>query len=157
MLLSDPPGCGKTSFAAALARTCGVKLVLASAARWQAMGHLGDLLKAMRRAFDDATKNSTSILFIDEFDSFGDRQALSGDNASYSRQVVNGLLECMDGVRGREGVIVIGATNFPALIDEALLRPGRLERHCAIPLPEKMQTYVMNHIKPWQAIGRGRR
>lgn len=136
LLLSGPPGCGKTSYAAALARTCGVHLVLASAARWQAMGHLGDLLKAMRRAFDEAKKKSPSIVFIDEFDSFADREALTGDNASYSRQVVNGLLECLDGVQDREGVVVIGATNYPDLVDPALLRPGRLERRCEIPLPD---------------------
>ncbi|WP_416407211.1 AAA family ATPase [Agrobacterium rosae] len=137
LLLSGPPGCGKTSYAAALARTCDVKLVVASAARWQAKGHLGDLLKAMRSAFQEAMENAPSILFIDEFDSFPARDDMTGENAGYSRQVVNGLLECLDGAQGREGVVVIGATNHPHLVDEALLRPGRLERHFAIPLPDK--------------------
>ena len=136
LLLSGPPGCGKTSYAAALARTCGVNLVQASAARWQSTGHLGDMLKAMRRDFADALKNAPSILFIDEFDSFPNREDLEGESASYNRQVVNGLLEVLDGATGREGVVVIGATNYPDVIDEALLRPGRLERHCAIPLPD---------------------
>ncbi|TCP90330.1 ATP-dependent Zn protease [Rhizobium sp. PP-CC-2G-626] len=137
LLLSGPSGCGKTSYASALARTCGVKLVHASAARWQAKGHLGDLLKAMRSAFEEAMANAPAIMFIDEFDSFSNREDMSGENASYSRQVVNGLLECLDGTQGREGVVVIGATNYPHLVDDALLRPGRLERHCAIPLPDR--------------------
>jgi len=136
MLLSGRPGCGKTSYATALARTCGVNLVSASAAKWQSTGHLGDMLKAMRQDFDEAVKSSPSILFIDEFDSFPNRQDLVGDNASYARQVVNGLLEALDGAKARDGVVVIGATNFPELIDDALLRPGRLERHFVIPLPD---------------------
>lgn len=136
ILLSGPPGSGKTMFAAALARTCGVHLVLGSLARWQAMGHLGDLLKAMRGAFAEGMKNAPSIVLIDEIDSVGDRQAFSGPNAQYSREVVNGLLECLDGSGGREGVVVVGATNFPHMLDAALTRPGRLDRHVNIPLPD---------------------
>ncbi|MFD2053724.1 AAA family ATPase [Mesorhizobium calcicola] len=138
ILLSGPPGSGKTMFAAALARTCGVYLVLGSLARWQAMGHLGDLLKAMRGAFAEGMKNAPSILLIDEIDSIGDRNAFSGHNAQYSREVVNGLLECLDGSGGREGVVVVGATNFPHMLDAALTRPGRLDRHVNIPLPDMM-------------------
>ncbi len=136
MLLSGSPGSGKTTYATALAATCGMNLVAASAARWQAHGHLGDLLSAMRSAFREAKQSAPSVLFIDEFDSFSSREGYVGESASYQRQVVNGLLECMDGIEKREGVVVIGATNFPDLIDEALLRPGRLERHCVIPLPD---------------------
>lgn len=136
ILLSGPPGSGKTMFAAALARTCGVNLVLGSLARWQAMGHLGDLLKAMRGAFAEGLKNAPSIVFIDEIDSVGDRTTFSGHNAQYSREVVNGLLECLDGSGGREGVVVVGATNFPHMLDAALTRPGRLDRHVNIPLPD---------------------
>lgn len=83
-----------------------------------------------------AKASSPSILFIDEFDSFSAREELSGESASYSRQVVNGLLECLDGIDGRDGVVVVGATNFPDLVDPALLRPGRLDRQCVIPLPD---------------------
>lgn len=137
LLLSGPPGSGKTSYAAALARTCDVPLVLGSAARWQATGHLGDMLKAMRKAFSEAARQAPSILLIDEFDSFTSRDDRTGSsNDNYHRQVVNALLELLDGAQSHEGVIVIGATNYPDIIDPALLRAGRLERHFSIPLPD---------------------
>ncbi|MCA2378999.1 AAA family ATPase [Agrobacterium genomosp. 3 str. RTP8] len=137
VLLSGPPGSGKTSYAAALARTCDVPLVLGSAARWQATGHLGDMLKAMRKAFAEAARQAPSILLIDEFDSFTSRDDRTGSsNDNYHRQVINALLELLDGAQSHEGVIVIGATNRPEIIDSALLRAGRLERHFSIPLPD---------------------
>ncbi len=143
LLLSGPPGCGKTIFAASLAKTCNVSLIATSAAQWQAAGHLGDFLKAMRASFSAAVTKAPSLLFIDEIDSIGDRQAFSGDNKAYSVQVVNGLLEAMDGLAGREGVVVIGATNFPGNLDAALTRPGRLDKHIAIPLPDPAARMVI--------------
>ncbi|MEE9985527.1 AAA family ATPase [Agrobacterium pusense] len=138
VLLSGPPGSGKTSYAAALARTCNVPLILGSATRWQATGHLGDMLKAMRKAFAEAARQAPSILLIDEFDSFSNRDDKTGNsNDNYHRQVINALLELLDGAQSHEGVIVIGATNNPEIIDPALLRAGRLERHFAIPLPDE--------------------
>jgi SpoVK/Ycf46/Vps4 family AAA+-type ATPase len=137
ILLSGPPGSGKTSYATALARTCNVPLILGSAARWQATGHLGDMLKAMRKAFAEAARQAPSILLIDEFDSFTSRDDRTGSsNDNYHRQVINALLELLDGAQSHEGVIVIGATNHPEIIDPALLRAGRLERHFCIPLPD---------------------
>ncbi|WEZ83439.1 AAA family ATPase [Rhizobium sp. 32-5/1] len=135
IVLSGPPGVGKTQFAAALARQCNVPIIAASLARWQARGHLGDLLRAMRSDFDKAKESAPCILFCDELDSFGDRNSFSADNKDYSTQVVNGFLEHLDGLDGREGVVVIGATNDVSRIDPAILRPGRLDRHVAIPLP----------------------
>ena len=101
------------------------------------MGHLGDMLKAMRKTFEAANKKAPCILFLDEIDAFGDRSSDSaGDNLDYKRQVINALLECLDPPGGRPGVVVVAATNFPEVIDPALLRPGRLERLIAIPLPD---------------------
>ncbi len=136
VLVSGPPGTGKTTFAAALARTCDVQLIATSMAQWQAKGHLGDYLKAMRASFAEAQKKAPCILFIDEFDSAGDRNRSDSDNASYDVKAINGLLECLDGIAGREGVVVVGATNDPGRVDPALRRPGRLERVIEIPLPD---------------------
>lgn len=136
IVLSGPPGVGKTIYASALARTCNVLIFVHSLARWQAKGYLNDLLKAMRAAFAEAKENAPCILFLDELDSFGDRESVNDRNAHYTREVINGLLECLDGVTDREGVVVVGATNWPGMIDPAILRPGRLDRHIRIPLPD---------------------
>lgn len=136
VLVSGPTGTGKTTFAQALARTCGVPIHIHSLARWQAAGYLNDLLKAMRRAFRDAILDAPSILFVDEIDAFGDRETLEGKNEQYTREVINAFLECLDGVDGREGVVVVGATNLPEKIDKAILRPGRLGKQVKIPLPD---------------------
>ncbi|WP_152971167.1 AAA family ATPase, partial [Rhizobium ecuadorense] len=80
----------------------------------------------------DAIAAAPAILLIDEFDSFGSRKNLRGDSAAYGLQVINALLEQLDGAAGREGVVVIAATNSPDDIDEALRRPGRLDRHVAV-------------------------
>jgi SpoVK/Ycf46/Vps4 family AAA+-type ATPase len=135
-LISGPSGTGKTLFAQVLAQTCGIPLFAHSLARWQARGHLGDLLAAMNAAFDQAIDNAPCIIFLDECDAFGSRDRLSGENEQYSREVINGLLESLDGVGKREGVVVIGATNMPEKLDPALLRPGRLGRHLKILLPD---------------------
>ncbi len=148
-LISGPPGCGKTTFAAALANSCGIELVTASAASWQAKGHLGDYLKAMRSTFDEARRKAPCVLFLDEFDSFGDRDANREDhNIDYKRQAINGLLEAIDGSSKLDGVVLIGATNYPQDVDAALLRPGRLERQLRVPMPdaEAREAILRQHL-----------
>lgn len=149
------PAAEKTSFAKALAATCAMNLVVASAARWQARGHLGDFLKAMRASFDEANKKAPAILFLDEFDSFGDRDAGNYENRDYQRQVINGVLEALDPAEGREGVVVIGATNHPDAIDPALLRAGRLEITIEIRLPddEARIAILCRHLKTGHLAG----
>ncbi|OBY05956.1 hypothetical protein BAE36_17285 [Rhizobium leguminosarum bv. trifolii] len=97
----------------------------------------------MRSDFDKAKENAPCILFCDELDSFGDRNSFSADNKDYNTKVVNGFLEHLDGLDGREGVVVIGATNDVSRIDPAILRPGRLNRHVAIPLPTASDRVAM--------------
>lgn len=136
-LLVGPPGTGKTTFAKALAATCGVPLIHASYARWQSAreGHLGDLLSAMAQSFDEARKAAPCVMFIDELDGFHRRG--EGRHRDWWAAVIGGLLEHLDGIQGREGVVVVGATNQPDLIDPAILRPGRLDRTIVIPLPDR--------------------
>jgi ATP-dependent Zn protease len=136
VLLHGPPGTGKTLFARAFARSAGLPLIAASVSRWQSAGHLGDLLGAMRETFEEARAKQPSILFLDELDSIGDRAKFSGSHVDYSRQVVNFLLECIDGAQGRDRVVVVAATNYADVIDPALLRSGRIERHIKVELPD---------------------
>ncbi|ANL39531.1 AAA family ATPase [Rhizobium phaseoli] len=146
LLLSGPPGVGKTQFARSLAETCGCHFIASSLGQWQAKGHLGDLLKAMRADFDAARQNVPAIIFLDELDSIGDRDTFTNNYASYSVQVVNALLECIDGIAGREGVIVVGATNNPDRIDPALRRAGRLDKHVIIGMPdEEERVAILGH------------
>ncbi|MGO8565281.1 ATP-binding protein, partial [Rhizobium ruizarguesonis] len=84
--LRQPPGSGKTLFASALARTCGVEVVETSVSRWQSTGNLGDMLGAMRKSFQEAAAKKPCIIFLDELDSIGDRATFKGDNAQYSSQ-----------------------------------------------------------------------
>lgn len=146
VLLSGPPGCGKTTFARALAGTCQVPLVSASLGEWQAAGHLGDLLKSMRKTFADAKSTSPCILLVDEIDGFGDRSKFRNEYSDYWTQVVNSFLELVDGASGREGIVLVGATNNPERIDRAITRSGRLDRHIRIDLPDEVGLIqIMRH------------
>jgi len=137
-LLYGPSGTGKTRFAAALAAECKLHLEATSIPRWQSNkdGDLGDMLKAMYQAFATAKDNAPCLLFLDELDAIGDRSKFPSRHETYSTTVVNAFLECLDGAEGREGVVVIGACNFPEKIDPAVLRSGRLEKHVYFPLPD---------------------
>ncbi|WP_210168272.1 ATP-binding protein, partial [Aureimonas sp. Leaf454] len=74
------------------------------------------------------------------------RANVSDHNAAYSREVINAFLECLDGAEARTGVVVVGATNHPELIDPAIRRAGRLDRHLHIPLPdEKARAGILRH------------
>ncbi|AUX77972.1 AAA family ATPase [Sinorhizobium fredii] len=152
IVLSGPPGVGKTVFAKALAKECNAHLVAASLGLWQACGHLGDLLKAMRRDFARAKEHAPTILFVDELDSFGDRDSFTHDHRDYSVQVINAFLECLDGIDGREGVVVVGATNNLERIDPAIVRSGRLDKHVEIPLPSAQDRVAILHQQLNQSI-----
>ncbi|SDE32643.1 AAA family ATPase [Belnapia rosea] len=138
VLLAGPPGTGKTSFARRMANTCDVPLVISSPQEWQGDrdGHLGHALGAMQRTFREARASAPCILFLDEIDSMGDRARYDERHRDYSTAYLNGLLEQLDGLHGREGVIVVAACNHPDRLDPALTRSGRLDRVLHVPLPD---------------------
>jgi hypothetical protein len=137
LLLSGPPGTGKTTFARALCNTLQLPLVATSVARWLETSHLGDVLAAIGATFDHVSQHAPCILFIDEIDNIGSRGG-GGDRPfdEYWSTLVNRLLELLDGASKTTGVIIVGATNRPEKIDAALLRSGRLEKHIIIPPPD---------------------
>ena len=135
LLLVGPPGVGKTTLARAIARDCGVRFIAVSAANWQSAGALDAHLRAMRTDFNEARRYAPSILFIDEIDSVGNRERLSGPNTQYQTEVINALLEQLHGFHSREPVVVIAATNHVDMVDPALRRAGRLDQTITIPLP----------------------
>jgi SpoVK/Ycf46/Vps4 family AAA+-type ATPase len=132
VLLSGPPGTGKTMFANALASTCKVPLIYGSPAAWQEAGSLDSHLKAMRQSFKEAKVVAPSILFIDEVDTLGSRGTKDG-NQLYARAVITAFLELLDGFDRRSGVVVVAACNHPQHLDPAIRRAGRLDRHLVIP------------------------
>jgi len=137
VIFDGPPGTGKTTLARVIAAESGLSLVAATLAQWQGSGegHLGHLLRAMRKDFDDARAKAPCILFIDEIDSFPSRESVKHAHKDYVTEVVNGFIEQLDGIGGRQGLIFIGATNDVSRCDPAIVRSGRLNRIIRIGLP----------------------
>jgi ATP-dependent Zn protease len=136
-VLGGLPGTGKTTFAKALAASCNVPLVATSYSVWQRYrdGHLGNVLTALHDDFVRAIECAPSILFIDEIDMIASRETVSLRNRDWWDAVVGALLQELDGIAGREGVVVIAACNRPDRLDPALVRAGRLDTKITIELP----------------------
>jgi cell division protease FtsH len=137
VLLVGPPGTGKTLLARALAGEAGVNFFNISASEFIEM-FVGVGASRVRKMFDEAKKRAPSIIFIDELDAVGRVRGtgLGGGNDE-REQTLNQILSEMDGFSGRETVIVLAATNRPDVLDPALLRPGRFDRHVTLELPDK--------------------
>jgi hypothetical protein len=149
LLLFGRPGTGKTTFGRKLAEVCGVPFFHGSYSSWQSAGHQGEMLAAMRKTFQAAVKNAPCILLIDELESFSPRDR-KHHNSDYMLGVVNGLLELLDGVDGREGVVVIGASNAPDHIDPAILRAGRIDTHVEILAPDaQARCHILEEYIRW--------
>jgi hypothetical protein len=136
LLLSGPPGTGKTMFARSLCNSLQIPMFSTSMATWLEPAYLGDVVKRIKRAFAEAVAHHPAILFIDEIDGIGRRIDFTRDYADYWNALVNCLLELLDGAARTTGVIVVGATNHPTIIDPALLRSGRLAPHLKISPPD---------------------
>jgi transitional endoplasmic reticulum ATPase len=135
VLLSGPPGSGKTLIARALANQCEASFISIKGpellSKW-----VGEAEKGIREVFRHAKQAAPCIVFFDEIDSLAPRR--SGDvDRNFSNGVIAQLLTEMDGIEGREGVIVLGATNRPELIDPALLRPGRFDLVVELEFPNE--------------------
>jgi len=133
VLLTGEPGTGKTMLARAVAGEAGVPFLFASGSEFDEM-FVGVGAKRVRDLFATARKKQPAIIFIDELDAVGGKR--SARDQQYMKQTLNQLLVEMDGFVQDEGVIIIAATNFPESLDEALVRPGRFDRHIAVPLPD---------------------
>lgn len=136
LLLSGPPGTGKTTFARALCNSLQIPLVVTSVSTWLQGGHLNDVIDRMAKTFVEARAMAPAILFIDEIDGIGKRQPAEREYSDYWNAVVNKALELLDGAVKSEGLIIVGATNRPGDIDEAIKRSGRLETHIEISKPD---------------------
>lgn len=135
VLLSGEPGTGKTLLARAIAGEANVPFFAASGSDFSGI-IVGLGVAKIKEIFEMAKRNAPCILFIDEIDAIGQRRSTGSYNDQDREQTLNQLLIEMDGFANDTGIIVIGATNRPDMLDSALLRPGRFDRQVYIELPD---------------------
>jgi transitional endoplasmic reticulum ATPase len=135
ILLYGPPGTGKTMIAKAVAATSEANFISIKGpeliSKW-----VGESEKGVREVFRKARQAAPCVIFFDELDAVAPRRGSEGD-ARVTERVISQMLTEMDGLEDLKGVVVIGATNRPDIIDEALLRPGRFDRILEVPIPDK--------------------
>jgi cell division protease FtsH len=140
VLLSGPPGTGKTLLARAVAGEAGVPFFQMSASEFVEM-IVGVGASRVRDLFAQAKAAAPAIIFVDELDAVGRSRASGGPNIGGGHdereQTLNQILTEMDGFDARTGVIVLGATNRPEILDPALLRPGRFDRRVVVQPPDR--------------------
>jgi cell division protease FtsH len=157
VLLIGPPGTGKTLLARAVAGEAGVPFFSISASEFIEM-FVGVGASRVRDLFKKAKESQPSIIFIDELDAVGrTRGAGFGGGHDEREQTLNQILSEMDGFEPHEEVIILAATNRPDVLDPALLRPGRFDRHIVIDRPGLKERKAILEVHTKNKIGRGRR
>lgn len=136
VLLAGDPGTGKTLMARAVAGEASVPFFSISGSEFAEM-FVGVGASRVRDLFGKAKKNAPSIIFIDEIDAVAHKRDARGGAGREDEQTLNQILVEMDGFDNDSGVIVIAATNRVDMLDKALLRPGRFDRHVNVTLPER--------------------
>nr|MBQ6739650.1 ATP-dependent zinc metalloprotease FtsH [Synergistaceae bacterium] len=134
VLLVGPPGTGKTLLAKAAAGEAGVPFFFITGSSFVEM-FVGVGAARVRDLFEQAKKKAPCIIFVDEIDAIGQSRSRSFNNNSEQENTLNQLLAEMDGFETNNGVVIMGATNRPEILDEALLRPGRFDRQIQVVLP----------------------
>ena len=135
VILYGPPGTGKTLLAKAVAGEAGVAFLQISGSQFEDM-LVGVGAKRVRDLFSKARKAAPAIIFIDEIDSVASKRGKNEFGGGLADQTINQLLAEMDGFNTSTGIVVIAATNRLDVLDEAILRPGRFDRHIQVNLPD---------------------
>jgi transitional endoplasmic reticulum ATPase len=137
LLLSGPPGCGKTLIAKALASETEVNFIAVKGPELMSM-YVGESERGVREVFHKARQAAPCIVFFDEIDALASTRAGGGhQDAGVGGRVLSQLLTELDGIEELKGVLVLGATNRRDLLDQALLRPGRFDVQIELPLPDQ--------------------
>ena len=151
ILLYGPPGTGKTLMAKAIAKEAGVPFFSISGSDFVQL-YVGVGASRVRELFKEARKHEKAVIFIDEIDAIGKKRSQSAFQGNDEKdQTLNALLTEMSGFKDREGIVVVAATNRIDTLDEALLRPGRFDRHIEIGYPDVnareaiIKLYFKNH------------
>ncbi|MCP1558839.1 UNVERIFIED_ORG: cell division protease FtsH [Methylobacterium sp. SuP10 SLI 274] len=142
-VVAGPAGTGKSTFARSLAKSLGMPLVATSVPAWfTSGGYLDQVIKSVDAVIAQAVAASPSVLLLDEIDAIPNRSTIDSRHAEYWVALVSHILTQLDSaVSGTtSNLIIVGATNFPERLDEALIRPGRLNRILHIPLPDATAT-----------------
>jgi cell division protease FtsH len=154
VLMVGPPGTGKTLLARAVAGEAGVPFLAITGSGFVEL-FVGVGASRVRDLFTDAKKRAPAIVFIDEIDAIGQRRGAGFSTNDEREQTLNQLLAEMDGFDRSTGVVVLAATNRPEVLDPALLRPGRFDRHVEIPLPNQKERAAILTVhakgKPFEA------